>query len=305
MRSDNLRGIGAMVLAVAAFSAMDALLKVLSTYYSPMQVASLRGAASLPFMLLPIALTRRWRDLRPVRFHMHLLRGALTLVVIAGFVYSVRTLSLADAYAIFLSAPLIVTALSVPILGERVGWRRWVAICVGLSGVIVMLRPSASSLFTLGSVAAFVAATAYALNALALRVLTRTDTTASVVFWTVTLLTLFSGLIALPDWRPILAEHWKWIAAIGLFGAIGQHLLTEAFRAAPPSVVAPFEYTALLWGMAIDWIVWSVLPGLRVYIGGGIVIASGLYIIWRERQLQLARRVAEAAAEERRHSAAI
>jgi drug/metabolite transporter (DMT)-like permease len=237
----------------------------------------------MPFMLLPLLVTGRLRELKPTRFGMHLLRGALMVGVLGGFIYAVRVLSLANAYSIFLSAPLIVTALSVPLLGDRVGWRHWLAIITGLIGVITMLRPSASGLSTVGALAALGSATAYALSAIALRVITRTDTTSSVVFWTIGLMTLFTSLIAAPQWLPLHSEHWKWLAALGVFGAIGQHLLTEAFRSAPPSIVAPFEYTALLWGIAIDWTVWGVLPGTRVYFGGGIVIASGLYLIWRER----------------------
>jgi drug/metabolite transporter (DMT)-like permease len=98
---------------------------------------------------------------------------------------------------------------------------------------------------------------------------------------------VLAGSLAMPTWVPIRSEHWILIGAIGIFAAVGQHLLTEAFRHAPPSVVAPFEYTALLWGMAIDRIVWGVLPTSRVYIGGGIVIVSGLYLIWRERTTQV------------------
>jgi drug/metabolite transporter (DMT)-like permease len=205
------------------------------------------------------------------------------VIMLGGFIYSVRTLSLASAYSIFLAEPLIVTALAVPLLGDQVGWRHWIAIAVGLVGVVVILRPSASSLVTLGALAAFVAATAYALSVITLRVITRTDTTASVIVWTVGLMTVMAGLLAIPDWVPLAREHWKWLLALGVFGALGQHLLTEAFRSAPPSVVAPFEYTALLWGILIDWTVWSVLPAARVYVGGGIVIASGLYLIWHER----------------------
>jgi drug/metabolite transporter (DMT)-like permease len=88
--------------------------------------------------------------------------------------------------------------------------------------------------------------------------------------------------LAAPVWIPIRSEDWTLLAAIGVFSAIAQHLLTEAFRNAPPSVVAPFEYTALLWGILVDRVVWSVFPTSRVYIGGSIVIASGLYLIWRE-----------------------
>jgi len=204
------------------------------------------------------------------------------LLVLIAFVYAVRALSLADAYAIFLAAPLIVTALSVPLLGEHVGWRRWLAICVGLAGVITMLHPSTSSLVSLGAVAALLSATGYAFNAIALRVITRTDTTASVVFWMIGLMTVLALGLALPRWVPIRTEDWPLLAAIGVFSAIAQHLLTEAFRNAPPSVVAPFEYTALLWGILVDRLVWGVFPTSRVYIGGGIVIASGLYLIWRE-----------------------
>jgi drug/metabolite transporter (DMT)-like permease len=271
-----------MLTAVAAFSGMDTLLKLLSQYYPPMEVVVLRGASSIPFMLLPLIVMGRLSALKPVRIGMHMMRGVLMLLVLVAFVYAVRALSLADAYAIFLAAPLIVTALSVPLLGEHVGWRRWLAICVGLAGVITMLHPSAASLVSLGAIAAFLSATGYAFNAIALRVITRTDTTASVVFWMIGLMTVLAVIIAAPRWMPIRNDDWILLAAIGVFSAIAQHLLTEAFRSAPPSVVAPFEYTALLWGILIDRLVWGVFPTSRVYIGGGVVIASGLYLIWRE-----------------------
>jgi drug/metabolite transporter (DMT)-like permease len=233
-------------------------------------------------MLLPLIVMGRLGALKPVRIGMHLMRGVLMLLVLITFVYAVRALSLADAYAIFLAAPLIVTALSVPLLGEHVGWRRWLAICVGLAGVITMLHPTAASLVSLGAIAALLSATGYAFNAIALRVITRTDTTASVVFWMIGLMTVLAIIIAAPRWIPIRNDDWILLAAIGVFSAIAQHLLTEAFRSAPPSVVAPFEYTALLWGILIDRFVWGVFPTSRVYIGGSVVIASGLYLIWRE-----------------------
>lgn len=272
-----------MIAAVAAFSFMDALLKLLAARYPPMQVAALRGATSLPFTLLPVLLAGRLGDLRPRRWPMHLLRGLLSVAVLGGFIYAVRVLSLANAYAVFLSAPLIVAALSVPVLKERINWRNWLAILVGLGGVLIMLRPSASGLNTLGALAALLGATAYALSALAVRVLTRTDTTVSVVFWTIGLMTVFTAAIAAPGWVPIEPAHWEWLLALGLLAAIGQYLLTEAFRSAPPSIVTPFEYTALLWGIAIDRVVWHVSPSARMCCGSGLVIATGLYLIWHER----------------------
>jgi drug/metabolite transporter (DMT)-like permease len=272
-----------MIAAVAVFSFMDGILKLLSTRYPPMQVAALRGATSLPFTLAPVLIAGRLRDLIPRRWPMHLLRGALTTVVLGGFIYAVRELSLANTYSVFLSAPLIVAALSVPLLRERLDWRNWLAILVGFAGVLTMLRPSTAGLGSFGALAALVGATAYALSAIAVRVLTRTDTTVSVVFWTVGLMTVFAGIIAAPGWVAIAAGDWTWLLALGVLAATGQYLLTEAFRSAPPSIVSPFEYTALLWGVGIDRLVWHVLPSARVALGGGIVIASGLYLIWRER----------------------
>jgi drug/metabolite transporter (DMT)-like permease len=285
MRNEHLQGITAMLLSVGGFALMDAGLKQLSEHYSPMQVSCLRGAASLPFILLPIAVRNDWRSLKPVRWGLHLARGVLAVIMMATFVYAVSVLSLASTYAIVLCAPLFVTALSVPLLGERVGWRRWAVILFGFAGVLMMLRPSGENLVTLGGLAAVVCALAYALSAIAIRVLARTDTTASTVVWLMVMLTVFAGVLAWPDWRPVRSADLWWIAWIGLTGAVAQLFVTTAFRKAPPSVVAPFEYSALLWGVALDWVIWSTLPDARTLFGGSVVIASGLYIIFRERGL--------------------
>jgi drug/metabolite transporter (DMT)-like permease len=284
VREGRLRAIAIMIAAVAIFSFMDGILKVLAARYPPMQVAALRGMTSLPFTLLPVLLQGRVRDLRPRRWPMHLLRGMLSVFVLGGFISAVRAGSLANAYSVFLSAPLIVAALSVPLLRERVDWRNWMAILVGLAGVLTMLRPSASGLNTLAALAALVGAIAYALSAITVRVLTRSDTTVSVVFWTVGLMSLFTTAIAAPNWVPIERDDWRWLLGLGVLAAVAQYLLTEAFRSAPPSVVTPFEYTALLWGVVIDRAVWHVLPSARVCFGGGIVILSGLYLIWHQRR---------------------
>jgi drug/metabolite transporter (DMT)-like permease len=273
-----------MIVAVAAFSGMDALLKVLAGSYPPMQVAVLRGMASLPFLLAPIALSGRWHLLRPRRFPMHVLRGALQVLVLGCFIYAVRTLSLANVYAVFLSAPLLMTALSVPILKERTDARGWLVIIVGLIGVIIMVRPSATGFGFLGAIAALIAALAYAVSAITVRVLTRTDSTASVVVWTISLMTAFALVLALPHWVTLEPRHYRWLLLLGALAAVGSYGLTEAFRSAPAAVVSPLEYTALLWGILIDRLVWHVLPSVRVCCGGAVVIASGLYLIWRERR---------------------
>lgn len=278
-----MRALVSMTAAVAAFAGIDALLKLLVGSYPPMQVAALRGATALPFLLLPLALTGRLHLLRPHRLSMHLLRGALWVLVLGGFVYAMQSLSLANAYAVFLSAPLIMTALAVPILKERAAPHSWVAIGVGLLGVVIILRPD-RGLVSIGLLAALASAVGYALSCLAVRVLTRTDSTASVVVWAIAVMTLLAGLVALPHWVPLQPRHLPWLAALGVLAAIGSYLVTDAFRHAPAAVVAPLEYTSLLWGVLIDRLVWHVLPAPRVLLGGGIIIAGGLYLIWQERR---------------------
>lgn len=273
-----------MLVAVACFAGMDAVLKILSSDYPPLQVGALRGAASLPFVLASVALTNRWRELKVVRWELHLIRGILALIMLWGFVAAVSVMSLADTYAIFFVAPLIVTALAVPLLKEHVDLGRWLAIAVGLSGVLWMLKPGGSGFSLYGAAGALASAVAYAAASISVRVMTKTESTVSLVFWFLVLLTIFAGLLALPNWVPIRDEHWPWLGLLGVLGALGQHFVTEAFRNAPASVIAPFEYTAMLWAVGIDWVFWNTWPNSRIWVGAALVVACGLYLIWREQQ---------------------
>jgi drug/metabolite transporter (DMT)-like permease len=271
-----------MVIAVALFSAMDAQLKLLAAHYAPMQVGFLRGAMSLPFVLAPIVLRGRLGRLRPVNVPLHLLRGVLSVVMLSSFVYAVRESSLTATYSIFMCAPLVVAGLSVPLLGEKVARAQWIAIGVGLGGVLVMLRPGAGNFGAAGGIAALVAVAAYSLAVVTLRRLSRTDTTESMVFWFAALLSIGAGLLSIPAWRAIEFADWPLLLGVGLTGALGQRFITEAFRHAPAAVVAPFEYTALVWGAVLDLLVWHVLPGGRTLLGAAVVIGAGLYLLRRE-----------------------
>ena len=282
---EHMRGIFAMLAAVAFFAVMDAQLKLLAGHYGPMQVAFLRGVTSLPFVLLPVLVRGRLARLRPVNVRLHVARGALSVLMLGSFIFAVRESSLATTYSIFMCAPLLVAALSAPMLGERVAGAQWGAITVGLAGVLLMIVPRGGGEWvSLGALAAVVAVATYALSVVTLRLLARTDTTASMVFWFSVLLSVGAGLLAIPDWVPLAADHWPLLLGIGITGALGQHLITEAFRHAPAAVVAPFEYTALLWGVTLDLVIWHVLPGAVTLAGGTIVIGAGLYLLARERR---------------------
>jgi drug/metabolite transporter (DMT)-like permease len=281
--ASHLRGILCMLLAVAAFCVMDASMKTLAPHYPPMQVAALRGLTSLPLVLVWVLVDGGPTQLLRVRWPLHLLRGVLSVIMLVAFVYALKQLPLAEAYSLFFVAPLLITALAVPILGETVGWRRWLAIVVGLCGTIVVLRPTGQGMLSLGGLAVIVSATGYALSAIAVRVLGRTDSTQSMVFWMLAMLSTFALVLAWREWVPLDAAHWKPIAMLGVSGAIGQFGITEAFRRAPASVVAPLEYTALIWGLALDWLVWNTLPDGRMLVGAVVIVACGLYLLRRER----------------------
>ncbi len=275
-----------MVSAVFIFSIMDSLLKRLSPHYTPFQIASLRCFSSLAILLLPVIWRRSWVKLRPRSPLLHLLRAGLGLGMLITFIFAVRRLSMAETYSITLCAPLLMTALSGPFLGEKAPLRRWAAILFGMCGVLVILLPGTGGFASRVAVlAAFASAVFYALSALSVRALSRTNTNTSMVFWWMVLVGTLCLVMALPEWRPILPEDWKFLAGVGVSGALGQVWITDAFRRAPPSVVGPFEYMALLWGFAIDWVFWSASPTQSLLIGAAIIISSGIYIVWDERRL--------------------
>ena len=277
------RAIVWMLAAVAFFSCMDAGMKMLSSSYPTLQVTMLRGAASLPFVLVWVLATAGPRSMIPVRWGLHLLRGALGMVMIGCFVYALRTLSLSTAYTIYFVAPLLVAALSVPLLGEHVGPRRWVAIGIGLIGVLVVLRPGVDGFISFPGLMVLLAATAYAIAAVTVSLLTRTDTPQSMVVWFLLIMAIGAGLLAWPQWQPLQWKHAALIAGMGLAGALGQIALTRAFQLGQASMIAPLEYTGLVWVIGWDVLLWQKLPDRWTWIGASIIVASGLYLLHRER----------------------
>lgn len=277
-----------MLAAVACFSLMDAGMKQLSGSYSTLQVTFLRGAASLPFVLVWVLATAGPRSLIPVRWGLHLLRGLLGMTMIGCFVFALRSLPLSTAYTIYFVAPLLIAALSVPLLGETVGPRRWVAIGIGLVGVLVVLRPGVDGFISVPGLMVLLAATAYAVAAITVSMLTRTDTPQSMVVWFLALLALGAGLLAIPDWQPLQWHHAGLIAGMGLAGAAGQVALTRAFQLGEASLIAPLEYTGLVWVIGWDVLFWGVLPDGYTWLGGAIIVASGLYLLHRERVRKVA-----------------
>lgn len=281
MRDNNLKAIGTMLVGVALFAFLDAALKRLTADYPAMQVVTLRCWASIPFLLLPLILQGRLRELRIAHPKPHIVRAALGLGMIWGYIYALSVQSLSVTYATYMSAPLLVAALAVPFLREPVPLRRWMAIAVGFVGVLVALDPS-GDVNVAGALAVLFSTVCYAFTVIAVRFIGKVDSTAAIVFWFLVMVGTVAGLLAVPQWRPLRFEDMGLIAFCGLTGALAQYCFTSAFRAARAAAIVPFEYSAIIWGIAMDWVVFDVDPAAHVLNGAVIVIVAGLYVMWDE-----------------------
>ncbi|HEX7641118.1 MAG TPA: DMT family transporter [Burkholderiaceae bacterium] len=281
-RTFYLRAIAAVLSANLLFSFMDMALKVLSGHYPAMQVAALRGLTSLPLIFPYIAWRRAWPGLFKVRWPLHLLRGVFAIGMLVLYSYALRTLSLSAAFAICFVAPLIIAALSVLVLKEKVDAARWRAIVIGFVGVLVILRPGFSHSFGLAGFSALGTALLYAFNALTVRVLAKTDSIESMVFWFAVLLAAGAGALAIPEWVPLRAEDTPTLICLATTGFAAQILITYGYRHGEASAVAPFDYTALVWCAAIDWVVWQTFPDGYTLAGAAVIVASGIYLVRRE-----------------------
>jgi drug/metabolite transporter (DMT)-like permease len=280
-----------MLTGVASFALMDAGLKLLTAHYPSAQVAALRGLSALPVVFLWVLYAGGPRQLLRIRWPLHLIRGVLSVLMMISFTFGLKALTLARAYSLFFVAPMMIAVLSMVLLGERVRRPQWLAIVIGFVGVLIVLKPQASGEFGwAGSLAILGTALCYALSSTLVKIIGRTDSTQSMVFWMTCMLAIGSTLIALPSWQPILREHYLLILGVAMTGAIGQWGITEAFRRSPAASVAPLEYSGLAWVIVIDFLVWSVVPQWRTLAGAAVIIASGIALLRFE-----VRRPAEAA----------
>lgn len=286
VEQDSLKAIGMMSLAVFLLSAMDLALKQLVEHYPSMQVVFFRCMASAPLFAIWM-LARDRKAFRVKHPGSHVLRAAIGLLMLFSVGECFRELQLADAYALFFAAPLLITLLSGPFLGEKAGPYRITAAVVGFVGVLIVLQPGTHSQFSLyGAVMSMVAVVAYAFTALLLRRMGHHDSTVAIAFWFVALVGLGAGLFSILSWKPLQWHHWPWLVLLGLTGTFGQLMLTGAFKRASVAVIAPLDYTHMIWAVIYGYIFWGHLPGISTWIGTAVIVGSGLYIIFREHRIK-------------------
>ena len=274
-------GIGFDLAAVFCFAVVDVFAKWLGQDYPAVQIVFFRYA----FGLVPVAFIV-WRSgglagLRTRRLPLHVLRASLLFMALLLFFEALQHLPLADAIAVAFTAPLFVTALAGPLLGETIGARRWGAVVLGFVGALIMVQPGSTAfrpeaLFVLGS------ALAFSLLVTLTRRMTRTETNVALLTYS----TVFAGAWCVPFlpfvWQAPAAEDIRLFVLVGLIGGVAAFFVIQAYRHAPVSILAPFDYTALIWGALLGWLIWREQPGIEIWLGAAIVSAAGVYIARHE-----------------------
>lgn len=300
LRRDNGRGILFLAAGIAIFSLQDVILKWLSGDYPLHQAMVLRSLTAIPFFLVLLRLEGGFQSLFTSGTRAMLWRGLIMFVAYFAYYLALPALPLATTVALYFSAPLFITILSVAMLGESVGPRRWAALAAGFGGVVIMVRPG-SDLFDWAALLPVVSGFCYALSMIHARRLGTTETAAALAFWGnavfLVLALILSAIFGTGAFEgaahPSLAFILRgWVTptpfdlslmmATGLVAALGLTFLTQAYRLAEASVVTPFEYSAMIWSVLWGWLVWRELPDAVAWAGIAVIIGAGLYILWRE-----------------------
>ncbi|MAY71852.1 MAG: EamA family transporter [Halomonas sp.] len=285
----SFKGIGFMCLGVLCLALGDAISKWLGEVHSPLQIIFFRTLVSLPLIMLLAHQGGGLRTLSTRRPGVHLIRGLIYTGTMGCFVLGLTMMPLAEGTAIAFAAPLFVSLLSVPLLGERVSMPVVLASLVGFAGVLVIVRPGSEGI-SLGALSMLGAAVFYALMMITARRYGAREHLWAMVFYMTLVPFVVTGLALPLVWQAPALEHWPAFLMSGVLGVGATAFITLAFRHAPAAIAAPFDYTAMLWAVLLGWMFWDEVPDLGVLIGGTLIIASGLAIAYQEGRTSLKRR---------------
>jgi S-adenosylmethionine uptake transporter len=277
----NLKGAGFALAAFGLYATHDAFVKALGGTFAPFQIVFFSTLLSFPMITLMLMRDQTSGTLLPVHPWWMALRTACSVVVAGSAFYAFSTLPLAEVYAILFAAPMLITVLSIPILGERVGIHRWGAVIVGLIGVMVVLRPGAAD-FTLGHAAAMTASVASSLVAVIIRKIGRDERSAVLLLYPMMANALVMGAILPFVYVPVAGIHFAMFAAMSALGFVAGLLIIAAYKSADAAIVAPMQYSQLLWAAVFGFFLFAEFPDVWTWVGAAVIIASGLYIVLRE-----------------------
>ncbi|MFN4156665.1 MAG: DMT family transporter [Paracoccaceae bacterium] len=288
MGSSTIKGAGLSLLAFAIFATHDVVVKLLGGQYHAVQIIFFSVLLGFPLVLLMLIRDRSDGNLRPVHPWWTALRMAATVVTGVTAFYAFSVLPLAETYAILFAAPLLITVLAIPILGERVGIRRGLAVMVGLCGVLIVVRPNGAEL-SLGHAAALTAAVCASFASVIVRKIGKDERAAVLLIYPMVANFIVLGAALPLVYRPMPIEHLGMVGIIALFGFVAMLLVIAAYRMAPAVIVAPMQYSQMIWATIFGTLIFDETPDAMTLIGAGVIIASGVYIVMRERTAQVSR----------------
>lgn len=278
------KGIGLYLLGVFFFACNDALGKWLVTGYSVGEILLLRAAGAVPLLIMVALVTRVSLKLHG-QWPLHIIRVLCLCGDSFSFYYATRSMPLADVMTYYMAAPLIITALSFFLLGERVRLFRWTAVIVGFVGVIIALQPTGAA-FAPAAVVALIGATLFGLSIVITRKLSGAHWLPLVTWQFVGAGLIGAGLSGF-DWVTPGAVDLFLMFLVGIVSAFCFILITRALAMAPASLLAPFQYSAILWAALLGWIIWHDAPTMHIVIGNCVIIGSGLVIFYRESRIKV------------------
>ncbi len=277
LRNNPRRAIVYMLAASFLLTLLDATVKWLAQSYSPLEIGFLRYFVGL-FIAAGIAhRAGGLGTLRTRRLAGHLLRSALNLATMLAFYYALRLLPLADAIAISFTSPLFTTALSGPMLKEHVGIRRWSAVAIGFVGVVLIARPTGGGV-NVGALLELVSCLCWSLTQVTSRQLSATEPSHTILFYYSLAVVVVLGSLMPTAWVTPHGLDWLWFLICGLLGSFGQFFITQALRYGEASLVAPLDYTSLVWATLLGFLVFGDFPTWLVLVGAAVIIVSSLYV---------------------------
>jgi drug/metabolite transporter (DMT)-like permease len=280
--NDPLAGIGWMIASIAIFSVNDALGKWLLLDYSVGELLLIRSVAALVVLAPFLRSTGVAAFIAAPQPALQIVRIVLSALEVAMFFWAVSYLPLADAITFYLAGPIYVTALSVILLGETVGWRRWTAVAVGFVGVVLALRPSAAS-FTLPAIIALGGSIFFAVLMVTTRMLRHTSDMV-LISGQIGATLLFGAVFAPIGWVTPSLRDFLLLSLFGVLSIVALACVNRSLKLTPASVVVPYQYTMIVWAIVLGYVVFGDVPDLLTLAGAAIIIAAGLYIFWRERR---------------------
>ena len=286
MTEQNTRlGIILMVATTFVFASQDAISRHLATEYNVYMIVMIRYWAFAMFVTALAARSRGGlaRVLRPRRPVLQVVRGVILAIEVVIMVFAFVYLGLVESHAIFAAVPLIITALSGPVLGEKVGWRRWSAIGIGFIGILVILQPG-GSVFAPAVILPLLAAAIFAAYGLLTRLVARDDGAQTSFFWTGVAGAATMTLIGVFFWEPMIWQDWLWMGVLCCTSTTGHYLLIKCYDVAEASAVQPLAYCQLVFGAFYGVAIYGEPLESNVILGAGIVVAAGLFTFWRTRQ---------------------